>query len=84
MQCLLQMPMMNREDIPIMRTEVTLTAEQEKKLALIHDRQGLTCTDQELVQSLFNEALTANYLIFNNMKKSKQNDNIHSCADIAL
>ena len=52
-----------------MRTEVTLTAEQEKKLALIRDKQHLTCADEELVQSLFNEALTANYLFFNNMKR---------------
>ncbi len=55
-----------------MRAEVILTADQEKKLAVIRDRQHLTCADQELIQSLFNEALTANYLIFNNMKRDKQ------------
>ena len=52
-----------------MRTEVTLTADQEKKLAVIREKQHLTCADQELIQSLFDEALTANYLVFNNMKK---------------
>lgn len=52
-----------------MRTEVTLTADQEKKLAVIREKQHLTCADQELIQSLFEEALTANYLVFNNMKK---------------
>ena len=58
-----------QKDIQTMRTEVTLTADQEKKLALIREKQHLTCADQELIQSLFDEALTANYLFFNNMKR---------------
>lgn len=59
----------HQKDIQTMRTEVTLTADQEKKLALIREKQHLTCADQELIQSLFDEALTANYLFFNNMKR---------------
>lgn len=63
-----------QKDIKTMRAEVILTADQEKKLAVIRDRQHLTCEDQELVQSLFNEALTANYLVFNYMKKKDGQD----------
>ena len=47
-----------------MTAEVYLNAEQEEKFLTIYHKRDLSCTDQELVQDLFNEALTANYLLY--------------------
>ena len=47
-----------------MTAEVFLTAEQEEKFFTIYHKRKLNCTNQELVQDLFNEALTANYLLY--------------------
>lgn len=47
-----------------MTAEVILTTEQEQQLALVHEKRGESCTEQELIQDLFNEALRANYITF--------------------
>jgi hypothetical protein len=47
-----------------MTAEVYLNAEQEEKFFTIYHKRDLSCTNQELVQDLFNEALTANYLLY--------------------
>lgn len=47
-----------------MTAEIYLTPEQEEKFFTIYHKRDLSCTNQELVQDLFNEALTANYLLY--------------------
>ena len=47
-----------------MTAEVHLTREQEEKFFTIYHKRELNCANQELVQELFNEALTANYLLY--------------------
>jgi hypothetical protein len=42
--------------------EVYLTPEMERKFFTIYEKKGLNCTNEELVQQLFEEALTANYI----------------------
>ena len=44
-----------------MTAEIFLSREQEDKFFTIYREQGETCTNQELVQRLFNEALNRKY-----------------------
>lgn len=55
----------------IMTAEIYLNREQETKFFEIYEKQGFTGTNQELVQQLFNEALTANYLLCKGGLKDK-------------
>ena len=55
----------------IMTAEIYLNREQEAKFFEIYEKQGFTGTNQELIQQLFNEALTANYLLCKGGLKDK-------------
>ena len=55
-----------------MTAEVFLNREQETKFFEIYEKQGFTGTNQELVQKLFDEALTANYLLVKNQPAPEQ------------
>ena len=54
-----------------MTAEIYLNREQEAKFFEIYEKQGFTGTNQELIQQLFNEALTANYLLCKGGLKDK-------------
>lgn len=43
--------------------EVYLTPEMEAKFFSIYHKNKMSCTNRELVQQLFEEALTANYIL---------------------
>lgn len=62
MQCLLKRCRQQERTLS-MTAEVYLNREQEEKFFAIYEHQGFTGTNEELVQQLFNEALTANYLL---------------------
>lgn len=51
---------------------VNITKEQEKQIRLVYEKKDLKCSEQELIQDLFNEAVTANYLAY---KYQKEKDN---------
>lgn len=58
MQCLLFLRRQKRD----MTAEIILTEEQEYKLSCIAEAQDEPQTTQELIQALFDEALTANFI----------------------
>lgn len=52
-----------------MTSTVNITKEQERQIHFIYEKKDLNCSEQELIQNLFNEAVTANYLAYKYAKE---------------
>lgn len=50
---------------------IRLSKDQEAQLKYIYEKREETGTSRELVQGLFEEALTANFLTYSNMDEAR-------------